>query len=493
MARGTRRQRKKNTKTRAATRQVQDDAAYASVRHVSAASAQDNSEAGFWQSGSGALSYFNSEQLFLRSHSMYYLHPLVGRVIDIAGDFMIGDDVKFQIPGDAMDTCMEFWQDPINDFPVQQELMVRDLLIYGEGCYTVHEDQEGNIRLGYIHPYSIERIIPNPLDLRTPIGVKLKSMGTGEQILTTVISPTKTDPQLFHPSVVEQRQGFTITDLFSGEERQQLCFLFQINSQSMLYGDPETSLTSMRGTPEMMALFDPLLSADRILMSMVERADIATRIVWDVSYSGATPAQCQAYASDTPIPDKYTLNVHNEHIAWNRLDVNQGLSDITDLYRTLRNYGLSGRGAGFPEHWFTEGGQTNLATARKMEIAPLKRLKRRQSYVLRMFQRLLSYQLVKKGLNPKELRMIPSPLSEADLHEMSLSLQQLTDSLIKASTEQTQWLSREEAARIYRNFVERFGVRLDPVVRPEYDVPSDELSSEEFEDESPFQNVVNLR
>lgn len=424
------------------------------VKQVSAAAQRDEEYDGFRSVGDSALLTLNTESLFLRSNTMYFLHPLVGRIIDIITDFILGDGLQFFSKDPSVaDICEECWTHPINNFSMKEDILTRDHFIFGEKFFTAYvDDRSKDVQFGTLHPFSVQRTHTDPTNPNVVTGVELKS--PNNDIFTTCIDPLEPDTKFFSKAAVEQRQGFKVTDPITGNRDQRFVFFYPLNQQQIFFDNTMFQDSSVRGTPELTALFDPLLSADSILTSMVERADAATRILWDVTYTGASKAMCQQYANETPIPDKYTILVHNERIKWSKVDAAQGASEMVELYRALRNYALSGRGCGFPEHWFTEGGATNLATARKMEIAPLKRLRRRQRYTLEMYRRLLQFQVAMKGYDPREVKMVGSTMSQAELHEMALALQQITDSLVKAEAQT--WITKEEAAAMYRGTVKDF-------------------------------------
>jgi hypothetical protein len=65
--------------------------------------------------------------------------------------------------------------------------------------------------------------------------------------------------------------------------------------------------------------------------------------------------------------------------------------DFNEAARTIKNMNLAG--AGFPEHWFAEGGNVNRATALEMGGPSLKMLLERQGYVAFMLRALLDYVL----------------------------------------------------------------------------------------------------
>ena len=447
-------------------------ASSSAVKKVNASLVEGDEEGlGFSSPNAGQLLHFNIDATLLRSHTMYYLHPLIGRIIDIITDFVLGDGIQFYSKDSSVNQiCREFWEHPINRLDEEETILTRDHFMYGETFVPVFVDEnEKDVTLGSTHPYIVDRTYCDPGNPRTIIGVGLK--GSEQEIMTTLFSPDLPDYKLFSKAAIEMRQNFSVIDYESGDRVTQYCMVNQLNQQQADYGaivqsdiggaqryaspfkDYQRNV-SRRGSPELLALFDPLLSADSILSSMVERADAATRILWDVTYTGATKTMCDRYAADTPLPDKYTVLVHNERIKWNRVDAASGATEMVDLYKAVRNYALSGRGCGFPEHWFTEGGQTNLATARKMEIAPLKRLRQRRKMVLKMFKKLLQYQVSLKGYNPALVEMVSPPMSQTELHEIALALTQITTSLIQGQT--ANYISEQEAAAIFRGTLMEF-------------------------------------
>ena len=435
------------------TTRTRQPGAYQAQRLLASVRSNDFND-GWRRMGGHPLLALNQDEILLRAYTAYMLSPLGGGMIEKPVDILIGNGFDFKSENGAVeDALRRFWEHPVNNFPWNQDRRAAELAVFGEQCYSLHVNRyTKDVQLGYIHPYAIERTIVDPENSEVVIGVKLKGDGSGAQILKNVLSPDYPDEELYSKAALKLRKGFT-TKHGPAE-----CMFFAINERTIVNGDGyDTYGPSLRGTSDLLPALDWIFASDDFLSSMLERADLASRILWDVTYDGASQQDIDNYNAATPIPDKHTINTHNEKITWNMITPDLKASEHETGFRMIRNFTISGKGGGFPGHWFGDGGDVNRATAGEMFFPTIKHLVRRQWKLMEMFRRLMSYQLVQKHL-PTDFEMIAPTISEKDMERVTKAITQLTSNLVIA--EDRGWLSGEEARAVFRTAMEDLGTEL---------------------------------
>jgi len=386
------------------------------------------------------------------SHLLFYTSGIGGGIVEKMTDIIIGNGFGFESKHPEVQAAIEeFWKDPIHSFIDNEDLHAAFLAVYGELCFThAIKPSSKRLRLGFVEGWQIERTITCPENRRYVIGVKLRT--SDEQILTTALPPGYTERDLFGPSTRKLRSSFSTR---SGKV---YCSYFAVNPR-MIDDGGELWGPQWRGTPDLFPLIDTIGDAEEILKSAVERADLASRIVWDVNMPGASQDEVNDFVANTPLPDKYTINGHNDKAQWSILSPDLKASEHDTQYKMVRNAGISGKGAGLPPTYFGDGGDVNLASAKELPFATIKRMTRRQSKIGGIFKTLIEQQLSLKGLPADDVQAVMPTISEKDMELFSKILESYSRSLIVG--EERRWLSPQEARRVYRGNLEDMGYELD--------------------------------
>lgn len=428
-----------------------------------------DSELAGWRSLSGAagtqpLFLMQQDYLQMLSYWLYFTNNIIGGMIEKMTDVMVGNGFGFSSKNDAVQACLdEFWErDRINNFQWLQDVYTSWLTVFGESCFTVFTRPDGSLKVGFVEPYNIDRTYTDPGNPFVVTGVRLKSdglgSGAGKDVLTTVLDPTKPKELLFDKDTRTQRDGFRV----QGEKA--YCFFWYLNPRIVPADDENPCL---RGTPSLLASFDPATDAEDIIHSMSRRADMASRILWDVTIDDAGEDDINDFLDNQGIPDEYTLNAHNNKVHWNLISPDLKASEHETQHRITRNYAIGGKGPGMPPTWFGDGTDANRANAQELPFTTMSGLKRRQHKQGLIFSALAEYQLIQKGL-PLDYDTIYPTMSEKDQQKQSATMQSLTSTLTVA--EQQEYVTKDEARRIWRANVEDMGHDLGeykPTAQPE--------------------------
>src|SRR5207237_9049498 len=91
-----------------------------------------------------------------------------------------------------------------------------------------------------------------------------------------------------------------------------------------------------------------------------------------------------AYAAP---PSPGTVLFHSASETWRAIQPQIGADDVKDDGRALRL--MIATGAGVPEHYLSEGGNANRATATEMGLPAIKRFQRRQEFLRGVLTRIV--------------------------------------------------------------------------------------------------------
>jgi hypothetical protein len=157
------------------------------------------------------------------------------------------------------------------------------------------------------------------------------------------------------------------------------CFYFAINK----------ARSASRGVSDLFSIGDYLDGYDKMLFGMVDRVGFSNAFIWDVLLKGATEETVQEWLKEQRPPRPGSVRVHNEQVEWKAVTPNLGAGDFNDAARTIKNMNLAG--AGFPEHWFADGGNVNRASALEMGEPTLRTLLERQGFVAFVIRELMEF------------------------------------------------------------------------------------------------------
>lgn len=414
-------------------------------RLLASAREQDFRE-GYRDLGGHPLMWIPQDDTIRRAYWAYMASPLGGGMIEKAGDIIVGEGFGFTSDDERIQQELDnFWEHPYHDFSWHQDRHVKELATFGELCLIVEtHPTNGDITVAEVHPYAIERTIVDARNTALVAGVKLKRT-QGAHIYKTAIPAGYTEEDIFCEYTRDLRQAWTV----DGEPQE--CFFWAINERSVVQGDGYDDLgPSLRGTTDLLASLDWIFSIDTFLDDMLKRSDIASKLLYDIECTEMSKEQIKEYIETTTIPDEYTLNGHSANIKWQYVVPQLNAAEHETSFRIFRNYAISGKGGGFPGHWFGDGGDVNRATAAEMYFPTIIRLRRRQWKIARIFRTLAAYRLFKKGLDHSKTAfgMDMTEIKDDDREKAVQYLKNIAGAL--AVAEDRTWIKQDEGRAAFR-------------------------------------------
>lgn len=381
---------------------------------------------------------------------LYDANPLAHRLVELINDFVVGEGFSYTAADDGVKQVLdEFWDDPVNAWPLKQVERFRQLSLMGEQAYPLFvRKSDGRVRMGYIDPANILRIDVDPINAEIRAAVQMKAAG-GQEGLRLPIIHLDEDPR-------SPTNGLLIGGPALADSGLVGAFYCSINHVS----------NSARGRSDLLTSFDWLDLYDQFLFGSAERAAAQGDFIWDVTLEGMGPPQMREWLRDNPMPKGAAMRVHNKNVQWQALAPVLHAADTSEQARTIRMQAVLPTGA--PEYMLFSGRDANLATAAVQAQPFLKHLSKRQKYCKAVVHSLLCFArdqaILAKRLPAsldKEARAITVEASEVDTKEMqqvATTTKTMSEALVVA--EDRQWVTKDEAAQIFRRLAGETGVTL---------------------------------
>lgn len=391
------------------------------------------------------LSPLKQERMIEIAFWLWETNPLARWIVEIAKDFVLAEGLPYEAKNEEVKKILDdFWSDPINRMDLYMEKHVRELFINGELCFPVFTSkQTGKVRLGYIDPVQIDKVVTDPENVKMVIGVILKaSAGMEERKLKTILP----DDAEFILSVAAQnlREGYT-----DGE-----CFFFAINNVT----------NSPRGRSELLATADWLDAYEQFLFDYADKWPLLNSFVWDLKVQGGNDSEIKKQVSNFSKKSGSVFG-HNEKVELAASTPDLKAVDAETGGRLLRNHILGSHS--YPEHWFGGGGNVNMATAVEMGTPAFKSLSTKQKYFKYILESILGY-VILRAREARYLKVsdedtkftVNTPeLASKDVSKYSSAIQQVTTSLVSA--EMQGWIDKETARKIFSVIIAYLGIEID--------------------------------
>ncbi|HWP85685.1 MAG TPA: hypothetical protein VNN17_10875, partial [Terriglobia bacterium] len=412
---------------------------------------------GPWRGPNGALSPRDLQPPLHRrmqqvAYYLYLVNPLAHRIVEFTMNYCVGDGVTIEAEDPAVARLLqEFWHDRVNDLDHMLPESVKELGIFGEQCWLAAVNPvNGRVRLGYLDPAEIEAIewgelrtgrigdaAEEPLAVSVPVAVVRRAAAAG------------TAPRRLRIVRMEEDPDSPAYGRLTGD-----CFYFAINK----------ARSASRGVSDLYAIADYLDGYDKMLFGMIDRVGFSNAFIWDVLLKGATQETVAQWLKEQRPPRPGSLRVHNEQVEWKAVAPNLGASDFNEAARVIKNMNLAG--AGFPEHWFAEGGNVNRATALEMGEPTLRTLLQRQGYVASMLRAVLDFvidQAVAAGTLPETAsRRYTVQMPEMSIRQFGQAAQAVAQvSTAVVELRKAGLIDRQTAQRMVERVALQLGVEMD--------------------------------
>jgi len=330
------------------------------------ASSVDNRSFGYRRLSAGSVKDFGGldySQVLNTAWRIYLMSPIARRYLQIKRDYEIGRGVAPLATDNMLQALLdEFWT--LNQMDQRLSDYVLQFHLLGEQLFPAFvRATDGQVRLGYIDPAEIERVITHPDNVLERWAVVLKEQRGDldpwtrqerrQRVYRIVRQDSGRGPLLDARQATLEEWEAVLLKAFGLSEYTGTCMYFARNALS----------NQPRGYSDLLQVVDWIDQAEQTLFALAERENYSSYFVGDVTVAGGTPEEIERRATEIRQrpPRKGSFNVHNDRETWalSAPDLKQQPSIETGNMLLTFNLG----GLGLPRHWYGFGDETNRATA----------------------------------------------------------------------------------------------------------------------------------
>jgi hypothetical protein len=369
---------------------------------------------GYRRSSAGVVRDFGGldyDQVLDTAWRVFLLSPLARRALQIKRDYICGAGLAPKTDDEALQVILDdFWKANKLDARTKQFVMQRHL--FGEQIFPAFvRETDGRVRIGYIDPVQVEKVIQHPENALEAWAVLLKNESAA------VDEPWRKNPdarQLYRiiredEGVVEkvdldnglgevtqsEYEGKYVTaeqaTLQAWEEKMLTQYKLTEYTGSVFYFPLNNLSNQPRGYTDLLQVVDWIDQDETVLFDLADREAMAGYFFADVTLTGANDAKVRerSKALRNSPPKKGSLRVHNEMETWNLAapDLKQPAS--VESHHAIETHAWGGMG--LPNSWYGRGDETNRATAQAQGDPTWKTMETEQDADRAMFVEMLMF------------------------------------------------------------------------------------------------------
>jgi hypothetical protein len=389
----------------------------------------------------------------VEAYEAYCTNPLAYAVIEQGTNFVLGGGVRVVATDPRVQRAIDrFWQDPDNRMELRVYAIQTELSLFGEQFIRFFVDElTGRTVVRQLDPLYVETIETDPQDVerplrylyRPPVAFGTAPSGGAGRVGSAGAGASQGAGPLAAVLGAPPAGGLLAEGEWIPAE---MVEHFAINKVS----------NALRGRSDLGPLIHWLRRYKEWLTDRVQLNKGKGSFLYDVSVQGATKEEIARYRAEwADPPEPGMVLFHNGMEQWKAVQPQIGADDVKDDGRALRL--MIATGAGVPEHYLSEGGNANRATAAEMGLPAMKRFQRRQDYLRRLIARLVERALAEQvrvgRLGPRvdrSFRVEFDELGEARAGELGPAVAGFTSALATAADRG--WVTAEEARRLWWRF-----------------------------------------
>jgi hypothetical protein len=307
----------------------------------------------------------------------YNANPMANAIVEMGVNFVLGEGLTVDAKHPKVQKLIDaFWQDPDNRMATRQFDLATELSLYGELFIRVFVNPwNGHLKLAHIDPSLIDELVTDPENIERLLRIHRRALAQ------TTLPTIPGGPPLIQPLPDDPKQEGT---------------WFEVPTEVMHFAINKVT-NAKRGKSDLATLLPWLRRYKDWLIDRVRINKYKAAFLWDVKLTGADRRtiedKMQAYARP---PEPGSVLVHNESEEWTAVQPHIAGDDVQADGHAIKL--MVAMGAGIPEHYLSEGGDVNRATAAEMGLPILKKYQRRQDYLKHVLSSLLDRVIVEAQL-----------------------------------------------------------------------------------------------
>ena len=439
---------------------------------------------GYRRSTSGSIRDFgglDNDKVLKTAWSVWLMSPLAKRALELRRDYIVGGGVSPTSDDDDLQTILDgFWAINKLDARAGQFVLQRHLL--GEQIFPAFVNAtDGAVRLGYIDPVEIHKVIQHPANVLEKWAVVLKDetppsdepwkIKPDQQRVYRIIREDEGAVQEDkvqvgkYPGMLVTAEQATLEewelamletyglDAYTGS-----CFYFPLNELS----------NQARGYTDLLQVVDWIDQNETVLFDLADREAMAGFFIADVTLEGGTDDGVKLRAKELGAnpPKKGSVRVHNEKETWDLTAPDLKQPSSVETHRAIESYAWGGMG--LPNSWYGHGDDTNLATAVAQGTPTFRSMQAQQDTDKAMFVEMLQFvadqaEIAGKWKPASDETTIDLQMPEMttrDLTTISAAMGQAALALQQA--EQAGWMTHEHAVEAWAKLMAEFDIEINP-------------------------------
>lgn len=299
-------------------------------------------------------------------YEAYNSNPLANAIVELGVNFVLGDGLQIDAAHPKVQKLIDrFWNDPDNHMALRQYDIATELSLYGEIFIRIFVNPyDGRLKIGMVDPSLIDEIECDPENIERQIRCRVRGVRDEEW---GVRGTDSSSPDSSH--LTPHTSWLTMPDQVMH---------FTVNKVS----------NAKRGKSDLATLLPWLRRYKDWLIDRVRINKYKAAYLWDVTLSGGNRQMIEAKMMEyARPPEPGSVLVHNESEQWKAVQPAIDAGSVAADGQAIKM--MVAIGAGIPEHYLSEGGDVNRATAAEMSLPVLKKYQRRQDVIRHILTALL--------------------------------------------------------------------------------------------------------
>ncbi len=386
-------------------------------------------------------------------------NPRAFRSVEMLKDFALGDGLRFSAADPKVKSVLDLhWK--MNEWDQMLGDRVRTIGIFGEQLYVPFvREGDGLVIIGSINPMHIYSILTNPHNQAELI-----------RVFTTLRYQDRVDDHAHQhrrngdgkDHVADhgfpEGRSFPIIRLgpdgkltYVGDEKDPDVFFFAVNRID----------GARRGMPDLLPSLDWLEGLDGFVFSMMERADLASNVVFDIMYKGFKDSEIKKRIDqfNQQMRDGLTYG-HNENVELTIKSPQLGGADAEIVNRIIIKQVQAG--TGFAGLFFGDSDDLTRASASELSVPVAKMIQSRQQFIKHMMTRIFQFQIERsvaagalKGVTDFSFEITMPKVFLRDLTTVTKSILDLSEALGVGVDKG--WIDNDQAGAMFKVSLEQLG------------------------------------
>lgn len=427
----------------------------------------------------GGLDY---DQVLNIAWRIFLMSPVAKRYLQIKRDYELGRGVVPKADDEALQSIVDdFWR--VNKLSSRLKKYVLQLHLLGEQLFPVFvRKTDGRVKLGYIDPTEIEKVVQHPDNVLEKWAVVLKiqksvgdepwrRMEHAHRVYRIIreddgieYDDGRARPPLYPGKLVMHDQALLedweadMLEAYGLSEYSGSCFYFSRNDLS----------NQARGYTDLLQVADWIDQDESVFFDLADRENLAGYFFTDVTIQGADEGRIKIRANEirkNP-PKKGSINVHNDRETWNPTAPDLKQAGSIETGKELLTFILGG--LGLPKSWYGYGDETNRATAQAQGDPTWRTMETDQDAAKDMVIEMLTFVRDQAELagrwqptaDDTKVDLQMPEMTTKDLVQVSTAASAMSTALMVAVDRG--WMTREHAAEAWAKMMAEIDVEINP-------------------------------